>query len=225
PALHERRTDNRWHVETFRTESAAAKLNIACENLPHFPSFDAEKCGFDYPSYAHVAPDVEYLEQAYTEAKHGWYSQKPFVTVTSPTTVDKTLAPDGKHVVNLFCGHAPYSLKDGASWEQHRQAFADRVLDAVEEYAPGFRDDIIDMQVLVPPDIERMIGSPGGHIFHGELAVDQLFFKRPAPHYADYRTPITGLFLCGSTTHPGGGVSGVSGHNAAREILKDWRRL
>jgi len=217
--------DFRWNVETFRTESAAAKINIACERLPQFTAFDPKICGFDYPSYAHVAPDVDYLEQAFTDAKQGWYSEKPFVTVVAPTTVDKTLSPPGKHVVNLFCGHAPYTLKGGASWEDHRQKFADNVLDALEQFAPGFRNDIIAMQVLVPPDIERMIGSPNGHIFHGELSIDQLFFKRPAPRFADYRTPIHALYLCGSTTHPGGGVSGISGHNAAREIQKDWRRL
>ena len=217
--------DFRWHVETFRTESAAAKLNIACERLPRFTAFNKDLCGFDYPSYAHVAPDVAYLEQAYADAKQGWYSQRPFVTVTAPTTVDRTLAPPGKHVLNLFCGHAPYTLKGGASWEDHRQKFADRVLDALEEFAPNFRQDIMAMQVLVPPDIERLIGSPNGHIFHGELSIDQLFFKRPAPHFANYRTPLRALYLCGSTTHPGGGVSGISGHNAAREIQKDWRRL
>ncbi len=217
--------DFRWHVETFRTESAAAKFNIACERLPQFTAFDPAVCGFEYPSYAHIAPGVEYLQQAYLDAQQGWYSQKPFITVTAPTTVDRTLAPPGKHVVNLFCGHAPYTLRGGANWEEHRQKFADLVLDALEEYAPGFRQDIIAMQVLVPPDIERMIGSPNGHIFHGELSIDQLFFKRPAPHFADYRTPIRALYLCGSTTHPGGGVSGISGHNAAREIQKDWRRI
>lgn len=217
--------DYRWHLETFRTESSAAKINVACERLPQFTAFDPVVCGFEYPSYAHVAPDVEYLERAYAEAKNGWYSERPFVTVTAPTTVDKTLAPAGKHVVNLFCGHAPYTLSGGANWEDHRQKFADRVLDAIEVFAPGFRNDIVAMQVLVPPDIEKMIGSPNGHIFHGELSIDQLFFKRPAPHYADYRTPVRALYLCGSTTHPGGGVSGVSGHNAARQILKDWNRL
>jgi phytoene dehydrogenase-like protein len=215
----------KWNIETFRTESAAAKLNIACERLPQFTAFDSTVCGFNYPSYTHVAPDVAYLERAYAEAKEGWYSTRPFVTVTAPTTVDTTLAPPGKHVINLFCGHAPYTLKGGASWEDHRQKFAELVLDAVEQFAPGFRQDIIAMQVLVPPDIERLIGSPNGHIFHGELSIDQLFFKRPAPHFADYRTPIPALYLCGSTTHPGGGVSGISGHNAAREIQKDWRRL
>ncbi len=217
--------DFRWNIETFRTESAAAKINIACERLPQYTSFDPKVCGFAYPSYAHVAPDVGYLERAFADAKAGWYSAQPFATACAPTTVDKTLAPAGKHVLNLFCGHAPYTLKDGASWEDHRQKFADNVLDALEQFAPGFRNDIIAMQVLVPPDIERMIGSPNGHIFHGELSIDQLFFKRPAPRFADYRTPIHALYLCGSTTHPGGGVSGISGHNAAREIQKDWRRL
>jgi phytoene dehydrogenase-like protein len=214
-----------WNVRTFRTESAAAKINIACHRLPQFSAFNPAACGFAYPSYAHVAPDVSYLERAYADAKDGWYSRRPFITVCAPTTVDRTLAPEGKHVINLFCGHAPYTLKDHASWEDHRARFADNVLDTLEEFAPGFRNDIIAMQVLVPPDIERMIGSPNGHIFHGELAIDQLFFKRPAPRFADYRTPIRGLYLCGSTTHPGGGVSGISGHNSAREICKDWRRI
>jgi phytoene dehydrogenase-like protein len=214
--------DFRWNLETFRTESTAAKINIACERLPRYTAFDPAVCGFEYPSYAHVAPDVNYLERAYADAMAGWYSTRPFITVTAPTTVDKTLAPEGKHVINLFCGHAPYTLRDGASWEDHRSRFADNVLDALEEFAPGFRKEIIAMQVLVAPDIERMIGSPQGHIFHGELSVDQLFFKRPAPHFADYRTPIRGLYLCGSSTHPGGGVSGLPGHNSAREILKGW---
>lgn len=214
-----------WHVETLRTESAAAKINIACDELPDFKAFDAQKCGFAYPSYTHIAPGAEYLERAYDEAKAGWYSSKPFVTVTAPTTVDKTLAPEGKHVVNLFCGHAPYTLKGGASWKDHRDKFAANVLDAVETVAPGFRNQIIDMEVLVAPDIEREIGSPNGHIFHGELTLDQLYFKRPAPGFADYRTPIHALFLCGSTTHPGGGVSGIPGYNSARKILKYWRKL
>jgi phytoene dehydrogenase-like protein len=141
-----------------------------------------------------------------------------------PTTVDDTLAPPGKHVVNLFGGHAPYAL-DGSSWEEERPNFIRTVFETIDEVAPGFGDDVISSQVLLPPDIERVINSPQGHIFHGELALEQLFFQRPAPHYADYRSPIRGLYQCGSSTHPGGGVSGIPGHNAAREILKDWKAL
>ena len=143
------------------------------------------------------------------------------MTPVVPTIRDDTLAPPGKHVVNLFGGHAPYELKGGVWDEAEREKFVDAVLDAIETFAPGWRSEIIDMQVLLAPDLERIVGLPQGHIFHGELAPDQVFFTRPAAHYADYRTPIRGLYVCGSSMHPGGGVSGIPGHNAAREILKD----
>ena len=176
------------------------------------------------PNYIHVGPTVEYLQAAYDDACAGRYSARPFITAVVPTTVDDTLAPPGKHVINLFGGHAPYDLKD-SSWEQERDGFTRNVFSTMDELAPGFSDSVIDAQVLLPPDIEHMINSPHGHIFHGELALEQLFFQRPAPHYADYRSPIRGLYQCGSSTHPGGGVSGIPGHNAAREILRDWSRL
>jgi phytoene dehydrogenase-like protein len=207
-------------LEGYRTFSTAFKINVACHRPPQYRSFDPAKTGFDYPTYVHVAPDIEYLERAYDDAKYGWYSQKPFVTPVVPTMRDDTLTPPGKHVVNLFGGHAPYELK-GASWEQERDSFVKNVLDVMETFAPGWRNDIIDMQVLLAPDLERIVGLPQGHIFHGELAPDQIFFTRPAAHYADYRTPVRGLYVCGSSMHPGGGVSGIPGHNAAREILKD----
>jgi phytoene dehydrogenase-like protein len=130
------------------------------------------------------------------------------------------LAPPGKHVVNLFGGHAPYTLKDG-SWAEEKENFRRTVFDTLELFAPHFSDDVIAAQVLVAPDIERIVGLPNGHIFQGELSPDQLFFQRPISGYADYRTPIAGLYLCGSSAHPGGGVSGIPGHNAAREILRD----
>jgi phytoene dehydrogenase-like protein len=204
----------------YRTFSTAFKINVACHRPPQYRSFDPGKTGFDYPTYVHVAPDIDWLERAYDDAKYGWYSQKPFVTPVVPTIRDDTLAPPGKHVVNLFGGHAPYALK-GASWEQERDNLVKNVLDVMETFAPGWRDEIIDMQVLLAPDLERIVGLPQGHIFHGELAPDQLFFTRPAAHFADYRTPIRGLYVCGSSMHPGGGVSGIPGHNAAREVLKD----
>ncbi|MBV9783828.1 MAG: NAD(P)/FAD-dependent oxidoreductase [Acidisphaera sp.] len=210
-------------VESYRTYSTAFKINIACERLPQYTGFRPEEAGFDYPTYTHIGPSIEYLERAYDDAKYGDMSRNPFITPVTPTHVDDTLAPPGKHVVNLFGGHAPYSLRDG-DWTTRREELVGNVLRVIDEHAPGFSDGIIGMQVLTPPDIEAKIGSPHGHIFHGELQIDQLFWARPAPHWADYRTPIRNLYLCGSSAHPGGGVGAVVGHNAAREILRDWRR-
>jgi phytoene dehydrogenase-like protein len=209
-------------IETYRTYSTAFKINIACERLPQYTSFDAGACGFSYPSYTHIGPTIEYLERAYDDAKYGDISRHPFITPVTPTVVDDSLAPPGKHVVNLFGGHAPYQLREG-DWTTRKQDLVKNVIGAIEEFAPGFSDGIIGMQVLAPPDIEATIGSPNGHIFHGELQLDQLFWARPAPHWADYRTPIRGLYQCGSSAHPGGGVGGVVGRNAAREILRDRR--
>lgn len=210
-------------IETYRTYSTAFKLNIACERLPAFRAFSPERCGFAYPTYTHIGPTIEYLERAYDDAKYGEWSRRPFVTVVTPSVVDDTVAPPGRHVVHLFGGHAPYTLAHG-DWASRKDEFARTVLGLIDELAPGFSTGIVGMQVLVPPDIEALIGSPHGHIFHGELQADQLFFARPAPHWADYRSPIKGLYQCGSSAHPGGGVSGIAGHNAAREILKDLRR-
>jgi phytoene dehydrogenase-like protein len=210
-------------IEAYRTYSAAFKINIACERLPAYRGFDAAACGFAYPSYAHIGPSIEYLERAYDDAKYGAWSRQPFVTPVTPSFVDPTIAPPGKHVVHLFGGHAPYTLAEG-DWASRKDEFVKTVLAVMDEHAPGFSDGVIGLQALVPPDIEAMIGSPHGHIFHGELQADQLFFARPAPHWADYRSPIAGLYQCGSSAHPGGGVGGVAGHNAAREILKDLRR-
>jgi phytoene dehydrogenase-like protein len=212
------------HIRDYRTFSTAFKLNLAVEAPPRFAAFDPAKCGFAAPSYAHVGPDIDYLQAAYEDACHGRWSRRPFLTTVVPTMVDDTLAPPGKHVVNVFGGHAPYALKD-RGWDEARPEFLRTVYETLDEVAPGFSDGIIASQVLLPPDIERIINSPHGHIFHGELALDQLFFQRPAPHYSDYRSPVRGLYQCGSSTHPGGGVSGIPGHNAAREILRDWRSV
>lgn len=212
------------HIRAYRTFSTAFKINVAADAPPRFAAFDAAKCGFAAPNYVHIGPDVDYLQDAYEDACHGRWSRRPFITAVVPTTVDDTLAPPGKHVINLFGGHAPYELKNG-SWDSERPAFLKNVYDTIDELAPGFSNGILAEQLLLPPDIERIINTPQGHIFHGELAPEQLFFQRPAPHYADYRSPIRGLYQCGSSTHPGGGVSGIPGHNAAREILKDWGSL
>lgn len=215
-------------VRRYRTRSSAFKINVACERLPEYKGLrraveDGALGDFKYPTYVHVAPDVEYLERAFDEAKYGWYSSSPFITPVSPTVVDDSLAPKGRHVLNLFGGHASCDLK-GSDWNAERESLKDTVFRTLDRFAPGFSDGVIAADVLAPADIEERVAMPDGHIFHGELAPDQLFFKRPVPHYADYRSPIRGLYQCGSSCHPGGGVSGIPGHNAAREILKDLGR-
>lgn len=215
-------------IDTYRTFSTAFKMNIACERPPQYRILDKVRAdgaigNFPYPTYMHIAPDIDYLERAYDDAKYGWYSRRPFLTPVVPTIVDDTLAPRGKHVVNLFGGHAPYTLK-GGDWATEKETFKKTVFDTIEAFAPGFSNDVIEAQLLVAPDIERIVNLPQGHIFHGELSTDQLFFQRPISGYADYRTPIAGLYICGSSMHPGGGVSGIPGANAAREILKDAKR-
>lgn len=214
-------------IKGYRSFSTAFKANLAVERPPQYACLDkALKDGalgdWTYPTYVHIAPDIDYLERAYDDAKHGWYSSEPFITPVVPTIVDDSLAPKGKHVVNLFGGHAPYELK-GGDWAVEKDKFQKNVLNVMDRFAPGFSSEVIGGQFLIAPDIENIVNLPQGHIFQGELSADQLFFHRPIPHYADYRTPINGLYLCGASTHPGGGVSGINGYNAAREILKDRR--
>jgi len=216
-------------ITTYRTFSTAFKMNIACERPPQYACLqralrDDALAGWTYPTYVHIGPDIDYLERAYDDAKYGNYSSRPFITPVCPTIVDTTLAPPGKHIVNLFGGHAPYELKNG-DWNTEKARFEKVVLDTVDRVAPGFSLDVIARQFLIPPDIENIVGLPQGHIFQGELSTDQLFFQRPAPHWADYRTPVRGLYLCGGSVHPGGGVSGIPGYNAAREVLRDCGRL
>ncbi len=212
-------------INGYRTFSTAFKMNIACERPPQYSCLqralrDDALAGWSYPTYVHIGPDIDYLERAYDDAKYGSYSTRPFITPVCPTIVDRSLAPEGKHVVNLFGGHAPYALKNG-DWSTEKAKFEKIVLDTVDRVAPGFSAEIIARQFLIPPDIEAIVGLPQGHIFQGELSPDQLFFNRPAAHWADYRTPIRGLYLCGGSVHPGGGVSGIPGYNAAREVLRD----
>ena len=212
-------------IRNYRTRSSAFKINVACDRLPQYRALpkalaDGALGSFTYPTYVHIAPDIEYLDKAYTEAKDGWYSTEPFITPVSPTVVDDTLAPAGKHVLNLFGGHAASELK-GSTWAAEKENLVKNVMATIDRFAPGFSGDVIAYDALPPDELERRVNLPSGHIFHGELAPDQLFFKRPTPHYANYRSPLRGLYQCGSSAHPGGGVSGIPGHNAAREILKD----
>jgi len=207
-------------VRRYKTYSTAFKINLALEEPPRYPAFDAAAIGTRYPTYVHIGPSVEYLERAYDDAKYGRPSRRPFLSAVVPTIQDPDLAPPGRHILNIFGGHAPYTLREG-TWETERDRFADTVIATLAEYAPNLPGAVVHRQVLMPPDLEQVFALPQGHIFHGELSLDQLFFFRPVPGYANYRSPVRGLYQCGSATHPGGGVMGVSGYNAAREILQD----
>jgi phytoene dehydrogenase-like protein len=166
---------------------------------------------------------MAYLERAFDDARAGLPSREPVLECTLPSAVDPSVAPPGKHLMSMFVQYAPYRLAEG-SWETERDRFADRCFAALERYAPGFTASVIAREVLAPPDLERRFGLTGGNIFQGAMTLPQLFFMRPLPGYARYRTPVRDLYLCGAATHPGGGVMGACGRNAAREILRDRRR-
>src|SRR4029079_5072205 len=161
-----------------------------------------------------------YMEQAYDDAKYGMPSRSPVPECTIPTSADETIAPPGKHVMSMFIQYAPYKLREG-NWDDLKEKFADRCFEVLAEHAPNIRHAVIDRQVLSPLDLERRFGLTGGNIFQGAMTLGQLFFLRPAPGFANYRTPIRGLYLCGAAAHPGGGVMGACGYNAAREMLRD----
>ena len=211
-------------IDGWHGNGEAFKINVAVDRLPVYRGFTPGQAGVDYPSYAHVCPSIDYMERAFDDSRRGWYSEKPFVSPIVPSYIDETLAPEGKHVVLLSGGHTPYELK-GGDWEQERDNVVKNVFAVMDEFAPGFSDSVLGYSLYLPTDFEDVLGMPRGHELHGDVSLDQLFFKRPAPHYANYRSPIRGLYQCGSSTHPGGSVSAVPGHNAAREILKDYNRL
>ena len=210
-------------VGRYRTRGKSFKILCAVDRLPQYASFSKEKTGVEYPAYAHIGPTPEYLERAFDEAKYGWYSAQPFLSPIVPSYYDDTLAPPGKHVVSLYGGVTPYQLKN-ASWDDEKDNLKKAAFDVMDRFAPGFSESVEDARIYLPEDIERLVGMPGGNTLHGEMTLDQMFCFRPAPGYADYRTPVDALFQCGASTHPGGAVSAVPGHNAAREILKDWKQ-
>jgi phytoene dehydrogenase-like protein len=170
-----------------------------------------------------MAPSLNYMEQAYFDAKTMGWSRHPIVEILIPSTVDPTLAPEGQHVASLFCQHVSPTLPGGRHWDECRDEVADLMIDTVTRFAPNFKTSVIARQIYSPLDMERTFGLIAGDIFHGALSLDQLFSARPILGYGNYRTPIMGLYQCGAGTHPGGGVTGLPGHNAAREILKDRR--
>jgi phytoene dehydrogenase-like protein len=210
-------------LERFRNRSPSAKVNFALSELPDFTAMPGKELGPQHPEIM-ISPSLEYLERAWDEAKYGRFSERPMVDAVIPTTKDPTIAPEGKHIMTCFVQYVPYRLRD-ESWENGaRERLADRVIDTIGEYAPNFRDSVIERQVLTPYDLEERFGLIGGNIFQGEMSLDQLFSFRPTPDLSSYRTPIKGLYLCGSGTHPGGGVMGIPGHNASRVAIRDTRR-
>jgi phytoene dehydrogenase-like protein len=208
-------------VRRFRTRSGSVKVNVALSELPAFPTWDQE--GDPHRGLAAVSPSIEYLERAWDDAKYGRPSEHPYVEVVFPTAHEDGLAPKGKHVMLAFCQFGPYELRDG-SWDTERDRFGARVIDTLGEFAPNLAGSVEQMEVLAPPDIEERFGLLGGNIMQGELSPDQMFSFRPIPFYGDYRSPVAGLYLCGSGTHPGGGVMGVPGRNAATVVLHDHKR-
>jgi len=214
-------------IRAIKMEGCSMKINLALDGLPSFRCIPGSTLAPHHKTTFHICPTLDYIERAYDASKYGRPSERPVLEMTLPTTYDDSLAPPGKHLMNIFLQYTPYSLsKDVApSWHALKDAYADRVMDMIEEYAPGFKSLVLHRHIVTPLDLEEEYGMTGGNIFHGEMSVDQLFFLRPVPGWAKYRTPIRGLYLCGSGTHPGGGVMGAPGHNAAREVLKDWKKL
>jgi phytoene dehydrogenase-like protein len=204
--------------------SASAKINVALSALPSFTALPGSEAGPQHRGTIHLCPDQDYIERGYDDAKYGRPSAEPIVECTIPSSVDPTVAPPGRHVMSMFCQYAPYALAGGAWDDAAKNAFADRCFDVVERYAPGFTASVIDRQVLSPVDIESTFGLTGGNIFQGAMTLNKLFMFRPAAGYAGYRTPVKHLYLCGSAAHPGGGVMGAPGYNAAREMLKSMKR-
>jgi phytoene dehydrogenase-like protein len=200
---------------------------VALDELPRFTCLEGKNEDFLTAGIV-IGPTMEYLDRAYSDARrHGW-SRAPVVEMLIPSLLDNTLAPQGKHVASLFCQQfSPDLAARGIwpnGWDSAREAAADTVIEAVEEFAPGFADSILGRQIFSPLDLERTFGLTGGDIFHGRLSLEQMFSARPLLGYADYRGPLEGLYMCGSGSHPGGGVTGAPGHNAARELLKDFKR-
>jgi phytoene dehydrogenase-like protein len=193
-------------------------VNFALDTLPDFGSIGAPGAQA-FRGVVHIGPTVDYLERAADDAKYGRISSQPFLEIRIPSIADPSLAPAGKHVMSVWMQSAPYHLRSG-NWRDQRESLGKTVVNLIDEYAPGFKNTILHQQVLTPLDLEEIFGLTEGHVHHAEMALDQLFFMRPVPGWARYRTPIHGLYLCGSGTHPGGEISGLPGSYAAKEILK-----
>ncbi|XP_008586872.1 PREDICTED: pyridine nucleotide-disulfide oxidoreductase domain-containing protein 2 isoform X2 [Galeopterus variegatus] len=230
-------TDKEWLPEEFverisqvDTQSPVTKINVAVDRLPNFLAVPNAPGGQPLPHHQcsiHLnCEDTLLLHQAFEDAMHGQPSQWPMIELCIPSSLDPTLAPPGCHVVSLFTQYTPYMLGGGKVWdEQERNAYADKVFGCIEAYAPGFKGSVVGRDILTPPDLERIFGLPGGNIFHGAMSLDQLFFARPVPLHSSYRCPLRGLYLCGSGAHPGGGVMGAAGRNAAHVVFQDLKSM
>ena len=209
-------------VKNLDYSSASCKINLALSEVPNFACLPGSTPGPQHHGTIHISPNRNYIEKAYDCAKYGYISENPVIEATIPSSIDETVAPKGKHVMSMFTQYFPYKLApEAGTLEENKKRYAERCIDIMTEYAPNFRKSVIDYQVLTPADLESVFGLTGGNIMQGVMAPSSLFFMRPLPGYADYRTPVKGLYLCGAATHPGGGVIGACGYNAAREILKD----
>ncbi len=211
-------------IRNIRMRSGVIKINVALNGLPNFTALPGEKLGPQHRGTIHIAPDMAYMERAFDDAKNGNPSENPVIEMCIPSSVDPTLAPEGKHLMSMFVQYAPYDRADGREWNEITNAeFAERVFKIVGDYAPGFRERVDAFHVLSPVDLEREYGLTRGNIFHGEMTLDQMFFMRPLPKYAGFRTPIRNLYMCGSGCHPGGGVMGAPGYISAKIVAKDAR--
>ena len=213
----------RSRMQRYRCESATFRMNVALSRLPTFTCLP--QAGPHLSSGIVLAPSLDYMDAAWRDAIRHGLSRRPVVEMLIPSTVDDSLAPPGAHVASLFCQHFRYVLPEGRSWDDARAPAAELILQTVDDFAPGFKDSVVGVMSLSPLDLERKFGLVGGDIMHGNLSLDQLWAARPMLGHGDYRSPIEGLYMCGSGTHPGGGVTGMPGHNAAREILRDANRL
>jgi phytoene dehydrogenase-like protein len=205
-------------VRNIRFRGATAKINLALNDLPQFKPKETHLSG-----HIIICPSLEYLERAYDDAKYGRYSQQPYLDMVIPTVLDSSLAPAGKHIMSITMQYAPYRLREG-NWVEDREKLGDHIINTLAEYAPNIKDLILHRQVITPLDWERDYALTEGGEFHGQMGLDQLLFMRPVAGYGQYRTPIENLYLCGAGTHPGGGVTGAPGYNAAREVLKNWKK-
>ena len=210
-------------IEALDFRSPSLKINMALDRLPHFPARSGAAPGPEHSGTIHIgASSLDELDAAFEAARRGQLPERPLIELTLPSAIDPSLAPPGRYVASMFIQYAPYTL-EGSTWQTERERFADRVFALVDEVAPGFSSSVIHREVLAPPDLERIFALTGGNIFHGAMSLDRLFFMRPVPDYSRHQTPVRGLYLCGAGTHPGGGVMGACGRNAAGVILRAKR--
>jgi len=210
-------------VRRINYDSASVKINLALSELPNFTACPGTQAGPQHRGTIHICPNMQYIEEAYADSIVGRPSRSPILECTIPSVVDPSVAPPGKHVMNIFTQYGPYALKNGKTWDQEKEAYADRCIDILAQYAPNIKNAILHRDVVTPLDMEREYSLTGGSIFHGRMTLDQMFHMRPVPGYANYKTPVKGLYMCASGTHPGGGVMGTPGMNAAKVIVKELR--